>query len=100
MLPLAVRDVYEEILAHINKLGGSYPDWYCGIASNWVNRLIIEHKVPKEGHPYIARQCYTSDDARAVQSALLELGCDGAPREGDKTSVYVYAYLKGTMTNP
>jgi len=100
MLPLKTRDVYEEILAHINKLGGSYPDWYCDIASNWVNRLLIEHKVPKEGHPYIARQCYTSDDARAVQSALIELGCDGAPGGGDKTSVYVYAYLKGTMTKP
>ena len=100
MLPLKARDVYEEMLAHINKLGGSYPDWYCGIAPNWVNRLLIEHKVPKEGHPYIARQCYTGDDARAVENALVELGCDGAPGKGDKTSVYVYAYLKGTMTNP
>jgi len=63
MQPLTARDVYEEILAHINKQGGSYPNWYCGITSNWVNRLVIEHKVPKEGHPYIARQCYTSDDA-------------------------------------
>jgi len=100
MLPLAARDVYEEILAHINKLSGSYPDWYCDIASNWVNRLLIEHKVPKEGHPYIARQCYTVDDARAVENALHELGCDGASGGGDKTSVYVYAYLKGTMTKP
>jgi len=100
MLPLTTRDVYEEILAHINKQSGSYPDWYCGIASNWVSRLLEDHKVPKEGHPYIARQCYTSDDARTVKNALLELGCDGAPRGGDKTSVYVYAYLKGTMTNP
>jgi hypothetical protein len=100
MLPLAARDVYEEILVHINKQGHSYPDWYCGIASNWVSRLLIEHKIPKEGHPYIARQCYTSDDARSVENALLELGCDGVPGRGDKTSVYVYAYLKGTMTNP
>jgi len=100
MLPIAARDAYEEILAHINKQGSSYPDWYCGIASNWVNRLLLEHKVPREGHPYIARQCYTSDDARNVQSALIELGCDGAPGGEDKTSVYVYAYLKGTMTKP
>jgi len=60
----------------------------------------MEHKVPKEGHPYIARQCYTSDDARAVENALVELGCDGVPGGGDKTSIYVYAYLKGTMTKP
>jgi len=100
MLPLPARDVYEEMLAHINRQGGSYPDWYCGIASNWVDCLLIEHKVPKKDHPYIARQCYTSDDARAVEKALLGLGCDGAPKTGDKTSVYVYAYLKGAMTNP
>jgi len=100
MLPLAARDAYEEILLHINKQGHSYPDWYCGIASDWVSRLLKEHKVPKEGHPYIARQCYTVDDARAVKSALVELGCDSAPGGGYETSVYVYAYLKGTMTNP
>ena len=100
MQPQTEPVVYNEIVAHINKEGRAYSDWYCGITSDWVSRLFEDHQVPKERHPYIARQCYTNDDARAVESTLLNLGCDGAPGGGDKTSVYVYAYLKGSMTNP
>ena len=48
----------------------------------------------------IARQCYKHEDARTVEKDLCELGCDGGPGGGDKTTVYVYAYLKGTMTHP
>lgn len=92
--------VYDEIIAHINKQGGQYSSWYCGIASDWENRLFVEHKVPRENHWYIARQCYDDDDARTVEAGLVKFGCDGGPGGGDKTSVYVYAYLKGTMTNP
>jgi len=28
------------------------------------------------------------------------LGCDGGVGGGDETTVYVYTYLKGAMTNP
>lgn len=95
------QQVYDEIVAHINSQGGAYSDWYCGITSDWVSRLFDEHKVPRnENYWYIARPCYNDNDARAVESALVKLGCDGGAGGGDQTSVYVYAYLKGTMTNP
>ncbi len=93
--------VYDEIVAHIQKQGGAYSTWYCGIASDWVSRLFDEHKVPrKENYWYIARQCHNDNDARAVESALVTLGCDGGTGGGDQTSIFVYAYLKGTMTDP
>ena len=100
MKPQTAKEVFDEIVAHINKRGEACSSWYCGIASNWVSRLFEDHQIPKEGHPYIARQCYDNESARNVEKALIELGCDGGAGGGDDTTVYVYAYLKGTMTNP
>jgi hypothetical protein len=94
------QQVYNEILAQIKKQGGKYSSWYCGIASDWEDRLFNDHQVPRKEYWWIVCQCYNNDDARTVERALIELGCDGALGGGDVTTVYVYAYLKGTMTNP
>jgi len=92
--------VYVDIVAHINKQGGPYSAWYCGIASNWQERLFNDHRVPKKDHWYIARQCFNHEDARKVEKALLEIGCDGGTGGGDETTVYVYAYLKSKVADP
>jgi len=92
--------VQEEIVAHINKQGSPYSVWYCGIASDWKDRLFNDHQVPQRDHWYIARQCYNDTDARNVERALLDLGCDGGGGGGDRTTVNVYAYLKSRETNP
>ena len=42
----------------------------------------------------------SNTDARNVEDKLHELGCDGGPGGGDASTVWVYAYLKGTMTIP
>ena len=94
------QTVYDEIVAHIKSQGGPYPSWYCGIAADWADRLFNNHQVPRENHWYIARRCYTDTDARAVEEALLELGCDGGGGGGDTATVHAYAYLKSIETNP
>lgn len=99
MQPQSMQDVFNEIVGHIKKQGGNYSGWYSGIASDWEARLFTEHKVPKN-HWWIARQCHSSESARKVEDALLSLGCDGGSGGGDSTTVYVYAYLKGAMTDP
>jgi hypothetical protein len=93
MNAMAAKEAYENILAHINKQGGAYSNWYAGITSDWEKRLFTEHSVPREDYWWIARQCFTDTDARAVEKALIELGCIGGGGGGDKTSVFVYAYL-------
>lgn len=100
MTPQAAQTVYDEIVAHIGKQGGSYSSWYAGIASDWEDRLFNDHQVPKKDYWYIARQCLTDTDARNVEAALIKLGCDGGGGGGDHTTVYVYAYLKGSVTDP
>ena len=91
---------YDGIVANINKQGGPYPEWYCGITSDLESRLFGDHKVPRDDYWRSFRKCHNDTDARAVETALVKLGCDGGSGGGDETSVYVYAYLKGTMTNP
>ena len=104
MKPQDKEGVYGEIVAHIKKQieqdAGAYSNWYCGIASDWEDRLFNEHKVPRKDHWRTIRQCYNNEDARTVESKLLKLGCDGGAGGGDETTVYVYAYLKGSMTEP
>ena len=95
-----VQQVFDEIVAFIKEQKQSYSDLYCGIASDWESRLFDDHQVPRKNHFRITRQCYNDNDARIVEAELLKLGCDGAPGGGDKTTVYVYVYHKGAMTNP
>ena len=66
MEPQGAQQVYDEIVAHIQKQAGAYSKWYCGIASNWTDRLFNDHQVPRKGHWHIARQCYNDNDARGV----------------------------------
>jgi hypothetical protein len=100
MKPQDAKQVLNVIKAHIDEQGGPYRNWYCGITSDWEDRLFTEHNVPRKDYWRIARQCYKHEDARTVEKDLCELGCDGGPGGGDETTVYVYAYLKGTMTHP
>ena len=94
------QQAYNEILAHIKSEGSSYSKWYAGVASDWQSRLFVDHQVPRQGAWYIARQCSNDAGARNVEDALLKLGCDGGPGGGHNTCVFVYAYLKTTVTNP
>lgn len=100
MQPESVDAVYGAIIAHIGQQGGAPSSWYAGISSDWRERVLIDHKVPSKGHWYIARQCFSDDDARRVESSLIHYGCSGGGGGGDQSSVYVYAYLKSAVTDP
>ena len=86
------QQAYDAIVAYINKHGGQYSDWYCGIASDAESRLFDEHRVPRES-PWIHVDCVNDEAARRAEEALLELDCKGGAGGGDEKSIYVYAYL-------
>ena len=94
------QQAYDEIIAYIAKQGGAYSTWYCGITSNIESRLFGDHNVPRQDYWFIASDCGNSASARAVEKALLVLGCDGGGGGGDANSRFVYAYLKTYITNP
>jgi hypothetical protein len=94
------QQAYDDIVAHIKSQGGPYSQWYCGIASDIQFTLFERHNVPKKDHWRIHRDCVSDQAARVVEKALLEIGCDGGAGGGDENSVYVYAYLKTSVTDP
>lgn len=97
---LDAQTAYSEMVAHIKKQAGPYSTWYAGITSDINQRLFTEHNVPKKDHWYCWRETVSSAAARSVEKALLELGCDGGTGGGDNSAVFVYAYLKTSVTNP
>jgi hypothetical protein len=94
------QQAYNEIVAYIKRQEGKPSGWYCGIASDWQGRLFNDHQVPRDDYGWIARKCYNTADARTVEEMLIRFGCDGGAGGGDETTIYVYAYLKRSMTNP
>ena len=100
MPPMQTQQAYDEIVANIKKRSGAYSTWYCGITTDVESRLFGDHKVTRENSWWSWRQCFNEADARDVEKALLDFGCDGGPSGGDATTVYVYAYLKTASTNP
>ncbi len=92
--------IISEIHTHIQKQGGKPADWYVGLTSDIAQRLFIHHKVPKKDHWYIYRQALSAIDARVIEKAFLDWGCDGGPGGGDVDADYVYAYLKTAITEP
>ncbi len=97
----ARNGIVANITKQITQDGGKYSNWYCGITSDLESRLFGDHKVPRgEDYWRSFRKCHNDTDARAVETALIKLGCDGDVGGGDQTSVYVYAYLKTAVTDP
>jgi len=94
------QQIYDEFKAHINKSGESYHNWYVGIATDPRNRLFEEHNVSEKNGWWIFRKCNTDEDARAIEEALLKLGCDGGTGGGDQNTTSIYAYFKSSSTNP
>ena len=101
MAAMTSQDAYDKIFFFIKQKGGAHQQWYCGIAANWEDRLFNEHQIPNRNYEWwITLECTNNIVARNVEEALHKLGCDGEPGVGDQSTVWVYAYLKGTMTNP
>lgn len=100
METMNAQTIVDEIYSHIQKQGGRTADWYVGIAADINQRLFIDHKVPRQNHWFIYRKATSVNNARAVEKALLDTGCDGGGGGGDYNTVYVYAYLKGINTEP
>jgi hypothetical protein len=100
MIASQTQTIYDEISAHITRQGGLLHNWYAGITSDVNARLFGAHRVPRENHWFIYRRAISSLEARRIEDALLRKGCDGGPGGGDSSAVFVYAYLKTSITSP
>jgi hypothetical protein len=94
------EQIRDEILAYLRMQGGDSGSWYIGIAAEIERRLFGDHRVPPANHWYICRQAASSEAAHEAERALLALGFDGGPAGADDDAVFVYAYLKTSVTQP
>lgn len=88
---------YNEAVNSINnyilKCGGSYANWYVGIASSPRDRLFTDHSVNEQNDYWIYIQCPDSDIARRVEDYFDNiLGTEGDTGGGNNTTVFVYAH--------
>lgn len=100
MAVLNAQQAFDKIKSYIDEHNNNYPRWYGGIASDPKERLFEEHNVSEKSDLWIYQRCESEQSARAVEEALLKLGCDGSTGGGDQSTVYAYAYLKSANTNP
>lgn len=94
------QQIIQEMKAYISSHGGTYKEWYVGIASDPRQCLLNDHGVNENGDSWIYRTAVSSDKAREVEEYFLDLGCDGDMGGGDSTTKAVYAYKKNPHTNP
>ena len=87
-----VNEVRSEIDNYIQKCGGSYRDWYCGIASDPKKRLFVDHNVDKGNGYWIHRDAGSENTARQIEQYFINKGCKGGGGGGDYSTRHVYAY--------
>ena len=93
-----MNKVIQDTRNHISQCGGSYSDWYAGVAADARDRLFSGHSVKEKGDSWIFRDCGTDTAARQVEEYFLNLGCKGGPSGGDSNSRFFYAYRIASHT--
>ena len=81
-----------EVVNYISSRGGSYSDWYAGIASDPKDRLFNDHRVDEKADCWIFRDCGSDGVARNVERHFLAKRCQGGDGGGDYQTKYFYAY--------
>lgn len=94
------QTIFDDICAHIQKQGSGFSSWYAGITEDVKERLFVDHGVSEKNGWWIHRKAMSSNNARAIEKALLDSGCDGGGGGGDDDATHVYAYLKTANTDP
>ncbi len=93
--------IISEIKNHISSRGGTYSEWYVGIAEEPRQRLFGEHNVKEKEDKWIFRQTSSNETARNIEKYFVNsLKTDGGTGGGDEKTKSVYAYKKASHTKP
>ena len=91
-------EIIAQIDAHMKQSGIPNSSWYVGIAADPEVRIFTDHSVDRDKGTWIYRQATSDTAARTIEDAYHTAGCDGGPGGGDRTTTFVYAYLKTRTT--
>ncbi len=89
--------IEQEIDRLIQKSGGSYRDWYVGLAVNVRDRLFKGHNVDKKSGAWAYKDAGSEIEAREIEAVFLKKGCKGGSLKRDSSRhVYVYKLTRTT----
>ena len=88
-----IQSIINDINEHMKKSGITNANWYVGVTSDLNERLFGYHNVPRKNHWYIHRCAENDTDARNIEVAYHKVGCKGSGGGGDRSAVFVYAYV-------
>jgi hypothetical protein len=88
----SVANTVAEFLSFMQSVGGRAPSWYVGISDDAERRLFEEHGVNRQSRTWIYEQMNNNQDARAVESQMLQNMLQGGKGGGDNSSRFVYVY--------
>ena len=94
----ATLSLCSEIDAYMNKSGVPKNRWYVGITSDIEERLFGYHSLTRPYGWWIYRECLNAAEARALEAAYHRAGCQGSGGGGNRTCVYIYAYVISPTT--
>jgi hypothetical protein len=83
---------------HIQKNGGSYAEWYVGIARDVPTRL-EQHRATTVNIPGFC-EVDSREDAQATEQHLMKRGCRGVVTGAVEEAKWVYIYKVGDSTQP
>jgi len=93
------QEIANEIQNYILNKGGSYSQWYVGIAAKPRARLFEDHNVDENNNLSIFRECSGSVEARELEKYFIDnLGTSGGDGGGSYNTKYIYAYKKTINT--
>ena len=94
-----IEAIIDDINNYIQKVGGSYSDWYVGIGEDAQDIVLNIHKVNSNFWMY--KETESPQIAREVVNYFVNtLGTDGDVGAGDYAGHVVYACKKAKRTNP
>ena len=98
----SVQQIKYEFLAYMKEFGGSFNQWYVGVANNPEQVLFSQHNVDREKDYWIFKPALSFRATTTVLQYFREkLKTDGADvGVGSDEMTYVYTFKKSATTIP
>jgi hypothetical protein len=87
------QEIIDAFVKFIHDFGGTYYQWYIGIASDPEKRLFNDHMVDRKNDTWKYENAGSEKNARTIEKYLMDkFGAQGDAGGGDSNTTYVYVY--------
>lgn len=99
-MPSGTGKIIRDIRSFIARHDENYGNWYVGITTDPISRLLDDHKVDINVDLWLCSEAFSDKEARMVEERLIsESGVTG-DCDDDESGRFVYAYRMSDNTQP